>query len=283
MAEIFLGQIHICPYVRTHWRNWALCDGQEMAISANSALFSLLGTNFGGDGRATFGLPDLRGRTAIGATNIMGKGETPSSYRLGELYGAEDVMLDHDQLPTHSHETEKGPGSDKMQVTVPATTGTVAGSDGVLTPTSSSFTQTGYTQGTSSVFQVSKTSGSSASGRVNPTVNSHMGIPHSTTSNLDIPMYLNNPPAGSVVLIQGMERQAGTDPTVAGTANVTGSASFKSLQTPQTDVPGSFVVGEASGSITVSSTGGNKAVSKRAPYQAMTYYILLEGPYPPRS
>ena len=80
-------------------RNWALCNGQLLPISSNSALFSILGTTYGGDGRTTFGLPDLRGRVAKHAGT--GPGLTP--VRLGEKNGHEQVALSTLNLPSHSH------------------------------------------------------------------------------------------------------------------------------------------------------------------------------------
>jgi len=80
-------------------RGWALCDGQLLSISQNSALFSILGTTYGGDGRTTFGLPDLRGRAPVHAGT--GPGLTPR--RLGEKGGAETVVLSLAQLPAHNH------------------------------------------------------------------------------------------------------------------------------------------------------------------------------------
>jgi len=79
--------------------NWALCDGQLLAISQNNALFSLFGTIYGGDGRTTFGLPDMRGRIPIHAGN--GPGRLPR--RLGERGGSENVTLTTNQLPSHTH------------------------------------------------------------------------------------------------------------------------------------------------------------------------------------
>lgn len=98
MSEPFLGQIvmfggNFAP------RGWALCDGQLLSISSNTALFSILGTTYGGDGRTTFGLPGLRGRVAI----HPGSGAGLSTYRLGERAGAEQVQLNTDQIPAHSH------------------------------------------------------------------------------------------------------------------------------------------------------------------------------------
>lgn len=80
-------------------RGWAFCDGQLLAISQNSALFSILGTTYGGDGRTTFALPDLRGRVAV----HKGNGPGLSPYILGEKGGVEDVTLNTLQIPSHSH------------------------------------------------------------------------------------------------------------------------------------------------------------------------------------
>lgn len=80
-------------------RGWAFCDGQLLAISSNSALFSLLGTTYGGDGRTTFALPDLRGRVAI----HPGSGPGLSTYRQGAIGGTETNTLLVSQMPSHSH------------------------------------------------------------------------------------------------------------------------------------------------------------------------------------
>jgi microcystin-dependent protein len=80
-------------------RGWALCDGQLLPISQNTALFSLLGTTYGGDGRTTFALPDLRGRVPIHA----GQGPGLSNYALGARGGSESTTLTTNNLPAHSH------------------------------------------------------------------------------------------------------------------------------------------------------------------------------------
>jgi microcystin-dependent protein len=78
---------------------WALCNGQILQISTNQALFSLLGTTYGGNGVQTFGLPDLRGRTPVSA----GQGPGLPSYNLGQVSGAESVTLTVNNLPPHIH------------------------------------------------------------------------------------------------------------------------------------------------------------------------------------
>jgi len=80
-------------------RGWALCNGQLLPISQYSALFSLLGTTYGGDGRTNFALPDLRGRVPIHA----GQGPGLSSRQLGQRGGVETVTLTTQQMPAHTH------------------------------------------------------------------------------------------------------------------------------------------------------------------------------------
>jgi microcystin-dependent protein len=80
-------------------RYWAQCSGQLLAINTNQALFSLLGTTYGGNGIQTFALPDLRGRVASG----VGQGQGLSNYTLGEVYGAESQILNMNNLPPHNH------------------------------------------------------------------------------------------------------------------------------------------------------------------------------------
>lgn len=80
-------------------RSWAFCDGQLIQISQNSALFSLLGTTYGGDGRTTFALPDLRSRVPI----HKGQGPGLSPYSLGQRSGFETVTLTTAQIPPHNH------------------------------------------------------------------------------------------------------------------------------------------------------------------------------------
>ena len=98
MSEPFVGEIkmfagNFAP------RGYAFCDGQLLAVSQNDALFSLFGTIYGGDGRTTFGLPDLRGRIPL----HQGHGPGLSERRLGSKGGAEKVTLTLNQTPGHTH------------------------------------------------------------------------------------------------------------------------------------------------------------------------------------
>jgi microcystin-dependent protein len=86
-------------------RNWAFCDGQLLSIAQNQALFSILGTTYGGDGRTTFALPDLRGRVPLHPGT--GPGLTP--YRLGQKGGQETVTLNTAQIPAHNHDLRGSP------------------------------------------------------------------------------------------------------------------------------------------------------------------------------
>jgi microcystin-dependent protein len=85
-------------------RGWALCNGQLLSIAENTALFSLVGTIYGGDGRTTFGLPDLRGRAPIHA----GSGPGLSPKQLGQKGGTEHNTLNTAQLPNHAHSLAGG-------------------------------------------------------------------------------------------------------------------------------------------------------------------------------
>ena len=93
MAEPFLSEIRLMSFGFPP-KGWATCDGQLLPINQNQALFSLLGTTFGGDGRVNFGLPDLRGRTPIS----VGNGHT-----LGERGGEQGHTLSISEIPTHTH------------------------------------------------------------------------------------------------------------------------------------------------------------------------------------
>lgn len=126
MSEPFIAQItlfagNFAP------RGWALCNGQILPIAQNTALFSLLGTTYGGNGQTTFALPDLRGRVPV----HPGQGPGLSPVGLGEVGGTETVTLTVNEMPLHNHgiaasnlaATASRPGGD-----VPAAGGSYAGS-----------------------------------------------------------------------------------------------------------------------------------------------------------
>jgi microcystin-dependent protein len=101
MSEPFLGEIRMVGFNFAP-NGWAFCQGQMVAISQNSALFSLLGTTFGGNGQVTFGLPDFRGRSPVG----MGTGPGLSPIDQGEQSGTENVTMLSSQMPMHTHASQ---------------------------------------------------------------------------------------------------------------------------------------------------------------------------------
>lgn len=101
-------------------RGWAFCDGQLLAISQNTALFSIIGTTYGGDGRSTFALPDLRGRAPIHA----GSGPGLTARRAGQRIGTEETILTTPHLPAHNHAgtVDRIVASGEATVSIPAST-----------------------------------------------------------------------------------------------------------------------------------------------------------------
>ena len=98
MADPFVAEIRIFPF-NFPPKGWAFCNGQLLPISQNTALFALVGTFYGGDGKSTFALPDLQGSVPIAS----GDGPGLSQYRVGDLGGAEFVTLLTSEIPVHSH------------------------------------------------------------------------------------------------------------------------------------------------------------------------------------
>jgi microcystin-dependent protein len=98
MADPFVAEIRVFPFNFAP-KGWAFCDGQILPLSQNTALFSLLGTTYGGDGKSNFALPDLQGRAAM----HPGQGPGLSLHDLGETGGSEAVTLLESELPAHSH------------------------------------------------------------------------------------------------------------------------------------------------------------------------------------
>jgi microcystin-dependent protein len=98
VADPFVAEIRIFPFNFAP-KGWAWCDGQLMPLSQNTALFSLLGTTYGGDGKSNFALPDLQGRAPM----HPGQGPGLSLHDLGETGGSETVTLLESEIPAHSH------------------------------------------------------------------------------------------------------------------------------------------------------------------------------------
>ncbi|GAA3877001.1 tail fiber protein [Leifsonia kafniensis] len=101
MADPFVAEIRIFPFNFAP-RGWAFCDGQLLPLSQNTALFSLLGTTYGGDGKSNFALPDLQGRSLI----APGQGPGLSLRDLGESSGVDTVTLLESEIPSHTHQIQ---------------------------------------------------------------------------------------------------------------------------------------------------------------------------------
>lgn len=147
----FLGEIRLCAFDFAP-RGWAFCNGALLPINQNQALFALLGVTYGGNGVTTFGLPDLRGRTAVSAGQSQQSG---TYYTQGAQLGAENVTLTSAQVPSHTHvlhvSTSAGTSSTiGVGINIPATSfatapaipeGTYGDASSNLTPMSSRMCQ----------------------------------------------------------------------------------------------------------------------------------------------
>jgi microcystin-dependent protein len=148
-------------------RGWALCEGQLLSIAQNTALFSLLGTTFGGNGQTTFALPDLRGRVPL----HPGQGRGLPAYQLGQVGGAASVTLTTANLPQHNHPfapTVSNASADQTDPTsgIPAVANT--GSRGSSTPA--------YTRNASTGAGAQQTTGTTGSGTPVNTEPPYLGL-----------------------------------------------------------------------------------------------------------
>jgi microcystin-dependent protein len=110
VADPFVAEIRVFPFNFAP-KGWAWCDGQLMPLSQNTALFSLLGTTYGGNGKSNFALPDLQGSGAM----HPGQGPGLSLHDLGETGGSETVTLLESEIPAHSHAVNTNTGSADLQ------------------------------------------------------------------------------------------------------------------------------------------------------------------------
>jgi len=126
MADPFVAEMRIFPF-NFPPKGWAWCDGQLLPISQNTALFSLLGTTYGGDGKSTFALPDMQGNAPM----HPGQGPGLSLHDLGEMSGSETVTLLQSEIPSHTHALRAA--LDPGDVAIPAPTRSLASSsNGVI-------------------------------------------------------------------------------------------------------------------------------------------------------
>ena len=162
MSEPFVGEIRMFAGNFAP-QGWAYCDGQLLAVSSNDALFSLLGTIYGGDGRTTFGLPDLRGRIPIHA----GTGPGLSPRRLGDKAGDETETLTVPELPSHTHAWRGHSGAAEGQTPISAS---------VAAPSSNLFDSQTYNLGVLRASLVGATGGSQAHANLMPALCVHFII-----------------------------------------------------------------------------------------------------------
>lgn len=124
MADPFIGEIRMVGFNFAP-AGWALCDGSVLPVNQYQALFTLLGTMFGGNGTTTFGLPDLRGRAPVG----MGNGPNLTPVTQGQLAGSEDANILPGQMPMHTHIINVA-GTATDNVNIPSNTNNVLGASG---------------------------------------------------------------------------------------------------------------------------------------------------------
>lgn len=127
MEEPFVGEISLVPYTFAP-AGWAFCEGQILNVADYTSLFSLIGDRFGGNGRTTFGLPDLRGRVVVGTGNSPVYG----NFLLGQFGGYKDVQLNLLNLPAHNHSATFSPNNFGA-ISATTTVSILAGTAGVST------------------------------------------------------------------------------------------------------------------------------------------------------
>jgi microcystin-dependent protein len=155
MADPFVAEIRIFPFNFAP-KGWAFCSGQLMPISQNTALFSLLGTTYGGDGKSTFALPDMQGNAPM----HPGQGPGLSLHDLGEMSGSQTVTLLVSEIPAHAHFVGRA---------------SAAGGDSV-TPVASVWAQSAAGRGAAALYHEAP-----ANAKVNPTFSLAVtggGLPH---------------------------------------------------------------------------------------------------------
>ena len=160
MSEPFIAEVRIFAGNFAP-RSWAFCNGQLLPVAQNTALFSLIGTTYGGDGRTTTGLPNLQGRAPM----HPGRGPGLTSRRLGEKVGVETVTLTEAQIPSHSH-TLRVDATGANPIHDPSTTTSIANSR----PSNSNLYQTNTTANLVDLASaaVSTTGGSQAHTNIQP-------------------------------------------------------------------------------------------------------------------
>lgn len=271
MSEKYVGEIFLFGG-NFPIRETAYCNGTIMSINQNSALFSILGTIYGGDGRSTFALPDLQGRSAIG----FGQGAGLSKIDIGQKQGIEKVVLTQNNLPSHTHSAATNAGQ-TVTGSVSGLKGTIDNPTGPFTQTSGQFQQTGYSPAQQSVtLQASRNQGNTAT----PTSNSHLAQSYIPAVGSTANAYLESAPAASLVDIQGGAVETTGTPEVQGNVNVAGTTTIPDGVTVN---GGNCDITMPSLSVDVQNSGGSGSFNIRNPGLGMNYLIVLSGIYPARN
>lgn len=271
MAEKYLGEIFLFGG-NFAIRETAYCNGTVMPINQNNALFSIIGTIYGGDGRSTFALPDLQGRSAIG----FGQGAGLSYIKIGQKQGNENVVLTQNNLPSHTHAAATNAGQ-TVTGSVSGLKGTIDNPTGPFTQTSGQFQQTNYTPAQQSVtLQASRNQGNTAT----PTANSHLAQSYIPAVGSTANAYLDSAPAASLVDIQGGAVETTGTPQVEGNVNVAGTATIPDGVTVN---GGNCDITMPSLPVNVDKTGESRSFNVRNPSLGMNYLIVMAGIFPSRS
>lgn len=254
-AEPIMGSLCVMAWNRTNSFNgqFMLAAGQSLNVSQNAALFSLLGTTYGGDGRNNFLLPDLRGRVLVGAgTNTN---TALGTYNVGQTGGNVSVALSNSQLPAHNHGV--------AGITAVANLANVK-ADTTLTGLSATASLNGVT---------ATAKGSDLTFNVSSGPNADTSVPSATT--------LIGPTAVTTKIYSSTSTgtMAISNKSIGGTASVTfsGNPTVSISGTPSTTLTGVPTV-TLSGATAPS--GNGTPVDVRQPYLAMYYYIATQGIYP---
>ncbi|MBV7536927.1 tail fiber protein [Duganella sp. sic0402] len=239
-----MSTVCVLAWGRNDLRGYLPANGQTLSISQNSALFALLGTTYGGNGQSTFQLPDLRGRTIIGA----GTGSDGISYVVGQRAGTSSTTLTINNLPQHNHATPVIP-----------LTGVTGAVDLSAVTSTVNMTPVTYTANTSAL-----------------TLKASVGAGTSTSPVAGMALATSPPPASKIygAVSPDVELKAGS---------FGGSIAITAVGSPTVTLSGSAPLTLNGGSIpagVTGATGGSTAFSIMQPYLAMYYFIAVQGIFP---
>ncbi len=200
MSDPFIGEIRMVGFNFAPV-GWALCQGQLLSIAQNTALFSLLGTTYGGDGQTTFGLPDLQGRSPVGT----GAGPGLAPINPGDRGGQESVTLNVDNMPAHMHAVPS-PGNVSVTgpVAIPATTTSSTTDEGAAPATDTVLGPVG--QGGRPGVLYSKSQPNTTLAPFNATLQGAVPAGQTAFAGGNLPVAVRNPYLGltCIIALQGM-------------------------------------------------------------------------------